>query len=61
MSDAASAALDDARNRLRGWKKLVKPPRWLRRPALYVVLAAGCGVLGWEVIVAVRLLFGGTA
>lgn len=51
----------DGRARFRQWKKAFKPPRWIRRPGLYVVFAAGCAVLGWEVVAAVRLLLGGAA
>lgn len=51
----------DPRARFRQWKKALKPPRWIRRPGLYVVFAAGCVVLGWEVVAAVRLLLGGAA
>ncbi len=51
--------MSDRNERLRAWKKRLKPPRAVRRPLLYLALAAGLLVLAAEVVEAVRRLGGG--
>ncbi|MCI0340625.1 MAG: hypothetical protein L0216_05665 [Planctomycetales bacterium] len=45
--------------RLRAWKKRLKPPRAVRRPLLYLALLAGVLVLGAEVVEAIRRIGAG--
>ena len=44
----------------RRWKKALKPPKWIRRPAMWILAAAGVAAVGYEAFKAIQLLTGGT-
>ena len=57
MSDAPTP---DAAQ-FRAWKKRLKPPRGVRRPLLYLLLAGAAAAVALEVIGAVGALLAGSA
>ncbi|MHC5019396.1 MAG: hypothetical protein ACYTGX_04655 [Planctomycetota bacterium] len=42
----------------RRWKKAFKPPKWIRRPAMWVLAAAGLAIVGYEAFRAIQQLTG---
>lgn len=49
----------EQREAYRAWKKALKPPKWIRRPAMWVLAAAGLVAVGYEAIRAIQVLMAG--
>jgi len=45
----------------RRWKKALKPPKWIRRPAMWLLAAAGLAAVGYEAFKAIQVLTGAGA